>query len=122
MSLTKDLELLQNQLSYSGYIETHKEYDFDLFSKPDAVINCVTIASKDDFHILYLEVKSNWKAISQEVAKKKKSPCMVITSYGEYTILATMKDHNTLHAKPRYVVIDDSNPKDINWVPEDFRQ
>jgi len=36
---------------------------------------------------------------------------MVITSYTSYTILATMKDYNTLHAKPRYVIIDNSKPQ-----------
>ena len=51
MSLTKDLELLQNQLSYSGYIETHKEYDFDLFSTPSNHSFLVTLKSKMD--ILY---------------------------------------------------------------------
>lgn len=111
MSFSKDIEPLQKQLSYAGYSEVREPYDISSLSKPEAVVECETIASKSFFNILYLEVKSNWKAISQEVAKKNENPCLVITSYGDYTILATMKDHTTLHAKPRYVVIDDSKPQ-----------
>jgi len=111
MSFSKDIEPLQKQLSYAGYNEVREPYDISSLSKPEAVVECETVASKGFFNILYLDVKSNWKAISQEVAKKNENPCLVITSYGDYTILATMKDHNTLHAKPRYVVIDDSKPQ-----------
>jgi len=111
LSFSKDLESLQKQLSYAGYSEVREPYDVSSLSKSEAVIECETIASKHFFNILYLEVKSNWKLISQEVAKKNQNPCLVITSFGDYTILATMKDHNTLHAKPRYVVIDNSKPK-----------
>ena len=111
MSFSKDLESLHKQLSHVGYNQVREPYDTSSLSKPDVVIECETIASKGFFNILHLEVKSNWKAISQEVAKKHENPCLVITSYGDYTILATMKDHNTLHAKPRYVVIDNSKPQ-----------
>ena len=111
MIFSKDMESLQKQLSYAGYREVREPFDTSSLSKPEVVIECETIASKGFFNILYLEVKSNWKAISQEVAKKNENPCLVITSYGDYTILATMKDHSTLHAKPRYVVIDNSKPQ-----------
>ncbi len=111
MSFSKELGSLQKQLLHSGYSEIREPYDISSLSKSEAVIECETIASKGFFNILYLEVKSNWKAIAQEVAKNNENPCMVITSYGNYTILATIKDHNTLHAKPRYVVIDNSKPQ-----------
>ena len=111
MSFSKDLESLHRQLSHAGYNQVREPYDTSSLSRPDVVIECETIASKGFFNILYLDVKSNWKAISQEVAKKHENPCLVITSYGDYTILATIKDHNTLHAKPRYIVIDNSKPQ-----------
>jgi len=105
------MESLQKQLSHAGYSEVREPFDTSSLSKPEVIIECEIIASKGFFNILYLEVKSNWKLISQEVAKKNENPCLVITSYGDHTILATMKDHNTLHAKPRYVVIDNSKPQ-----------
>ncbi len=111
MNFLKELESLQKQFSYAGYSEVREPYDISSLSKPEVVVECETIASKGFFNILYLEVKSNWKAISQEVAKKNDNPCLVITSYENYTILATMKDHTTLHAKQRYVVIDNSKPQ-----------
>jgi predicted helicase len=105
------MESLQKKLSYVGFSQTREPYDVSSLSKPEAIIECETIASKGFFNILYLEVKSNWKSIAQEVAQKNENPCLVITSYVDYTILATMRDHNTLHAKPRYVVIDNSKPQ-----------
>lgn len=107
MSLSSNiLDHLRHNLSNAGYASTNKPFDVDSLSKSDTVMDCRTIAGKNHFNIIYLQVKSNWKSTVQEVAIKDGRPCLVITAYNNYVILATIKEYGTNNAHSQYVVLD----------------
>ena len=107
MSFRENVESLQNEFRHNGYSIINEPYDISILDKEKVIDGCEIIARKDFFNIIYMQVKSNWRSIATEVAKKSENSCLVITRYGDsHTILSTMKDHSTLHAKPRYVVLD----------------
>ena len=107
MSFRENVESLQNEFRHNGYSIINEPYDISILDKEKVVDGCEIIARKDFFNIIYMQVKSNWRGIATEVAKKSENSCLVITRYGDsHTILSTMKDHSTLHPKPRYVVLD----------------
>ena len=107
MSLSSGmLDHLRRDLSNSGYAPINKPFDVDSLSKSDTVMDCRIIAGKSHFNIIYLQVTSNWKATIQEVAIKDGRPCLVVTAYDNYAILATVKEYGTGTAHPQYVVLD----------------
>ena len=107
MSFIDNLETFQKQLNRAGYTPQREPFDISILVKEDVVVDCEIIAKKDFYNILYVEVQSNWRGIATDVAKKNQNPCLVITKYRDsHIILSTMKDHITLHAKPRHIVID----------------
>ena len=117
MSFSDNIEPLRKKLERVGYAETYEEWDISKIKNQNAIINCAIIAKKHFFNISYLEVESNWKSISAEIAKKNDNPCLIITRYGDsHIILTRLEDHNTKYSKPRYVVMDISSSKQL----EDF--
>jgi len=120
MSLRRDmLDELRRDLKHAGYARVDRPYDISRLSRPERVIECETLASKNYFNVLYLQVESNWKAMAQEVALKENRACLVVTAYRKYVILATVKDFKTESAKARYVVLDDPDkqlPKFIKAI------
>ncbi len=107
---------LRRDLKNAGYARVSKLYDIDSLSKPEIVIECETIASKNYFNVLYLQVESNWKSMAQEVALKENRACLVVTAYRKYVILATVKNFMTKNAKTRYVVLDDPDKQLSKFV------
>ena len=106
MSLPPDmLDRLRRDLSNAGYAPTNKLFDVGSLTKPDTVTDCRTIAGKSHFNVIYLQVTSSWKATAQEVAMKDGRPCLVVTAYNDYVILATVKEYGTGSARPQYVVL-----------------
>lgn len=103
----ENLKVLQNRLARAGYARTYEQFDTSVLVDGHAVKNIEIIARKDFYNVLYMEARANWRSISTDVARKNLNPCLVITRYGEsHIILSTVKDHFTLHPKPRYLVIE----------------
>ena len=105
---THNLEIFEREFRNAGYESNIRDpFDISDLVKGDKVIDCEVIARKDFYNILYMEAESNWRGIATDVIKKNQDPCLVITAYKEtHIILSTKRDPLTLHAKPRYVVID----------------
>ena len=110
------IDSLHKHLKDAGFVQTSEPYNISSLSKPESVNECEVIATKDYFKVILLDVESNWKSLAQEVAKNNIAPCLVVTQYGNNVIMATLKDYNTIHQKPQYVVLDGSKPK----LLEDF--
>ena len=118
MTFVDNLESIQKKLKNAGYESVREPFDISSLEKQYSVKDCEIIAKKDFYNILYMEAKSNWRGISTDVVKKNHGPCLVITKYlDSHIILSTMSDHSTLHAKPRYVVI---NINSKTYSIEDF--
>lgn len=106
MSFEDNIESLQKILKLNGYENVRKYVDISSLVRDKSVYDCEIIARKDDYDILYLEAKSNWRGIATDVARQQNKSCLVITGYGEtHLILSTVKDYVT-NPKPRHVVID----------------
>ncbi len=106
MSFDEHIKPLQRDFQNVGYTTIREPWDTSRLCNEDAVIDVEIIARKDYFNILYLEAESNWRGLSSQVAQKNTNPCMVITRYGDtHHIFTTMRDHGTLHAKPRHVIL-----------------
>ncbi len=107
MTFTDRLKEIQRELQFMGYISTIKPVKIDDLKKENTIQNCKIISKKDQYNILYMEAKSNWKGIATNVAKNQRKPCLVITSYGDsYLILSTVNGITTNTPKPRHLIID----------------
>ena len=121
MRFEENLKLMQKRLVLAGYGRIREPYDTSRLAREHAVTDVEAIAKKDDYIVLYLEAKSNWKGIATDVAKNNENPCLVITRYDDTrTILSAMRDHGTLNPKPRHVVIEREAAR--NWSMERFME
>lgn len=107
MTFTEQVKALHREFSRVGYEVLRKPVDTSMLSKEERIAYCEIIARKDYFNIIYLEVTSNWKRISNEVARHSQHPCLVITKYkNSHHILTIVRNHGTRDAKARYLIID----------------
>ena len=119
MKFEDNLKAVQGRLARAGYGRIRDPYDTSRLAREHAVTDVEAIAKKDDYTVLYLEAKSNWKGIATDVARNNENPCLVITRYDDTrTILSAMRDHGTLNPKPRHIVIESNAAK--GWSMDRF--
>ncbi len=119
MNFEENLKAVQGRLARAGYGRIRDPYDTSRLAREHAVTDVEAIAKKDDYTVLYLEAKSNWKGIATDVARNNENPCLVITGYDDTrTILSTIRDHGTLNPKPRHVVIESNAAR--SWSMDRF--
>lgn len=107
MSFTERLKALHREFNRAGYEVLRKPVDISMLPKEEQIAHCEIIARKDYYNIIYLEATSNWKKISNEVARHSKYPCLVITRHDcSHHILTTIRHHGTRNAKASYCIID----------------
>ena len=113
MSFDENVRLLQRKLRSAGYESVLDHVDLSGLSKKDKIEDCEIIARKEFFNVMYIQAESNWRRIASEVARRSRGPCLVITRYRDsHYIFTTVRDHGTLNAKPRYVILETgSKPK-----------
>ena len=105
MSYEDGVDFLQRLLQRSGFRLLRTPTNIDVLVREWAIEDCEIIANKDRYGIIYLEAKSNWKSIANDVLNNTPNPCLVITKYQKiYFILSTLKD-----SKVRHVIIDSNS-------------
>ena len=110
MGFIENLESIRKELKLNGFAMVNEPFNLNILKREDIVSDIEIIANKENYSILYVEVKSNWKSIATEVAKKYNDPCLIITNYKHNNlILTTLKDY-LIDPAPRHIVID-SNSK-----------
>ena len=115
MSFFDNLTKIQKELKLAGYELVNEPYGFLEILKESKVHDCEIIAKKDYYKIIYLEVESNWRGIATAILKDNPSSCMVITKYkDEHIFCSVLKDHTTLHPKPRHILID-TESNNYSW-------
>ena len=113
MSFEENLRKLQVKLRRAGYAPQERFYDLD--SIKNEVEDIKYISREKRFDILYVEAKSNWRKISSEIVKDRRTHCLIFTRYDEsHMIVTAVRGAGTIHAMPRHLVIESGSTRNMS--------
>ena len=107
---TKDIQLLFVNNGYTYYDEL---YDTRNISKNEFIDSCHIIARKENFVIIHVDAKSNWRSIATELISKNNDMCLVITHVTRNHYVFSTPLYENGKQKPSHIVINDSTQQNI---------
>ena len=106
----KDMRLL---FVNNGYTYADDLYDTRNISKKESIDFCYIIARKENFVIIYVEARSNWRSIATELITKNNDMCLVITHVAGNHYVFSTPIHEDGKQRSAHVVINDSTQQNI---------
>ena len=106
----KDMRLL---FVNNGYTYADDLYDTRNISKKESIDFCYIIARKENFVIIYVEAKSNWRSIATELITKNNDMCLVVTHVAGNHYVFSTPIYEDGKQRPAHVVINDSTQQNI---------
>ena len=92
----------------NGYTYTDEIYDTRNISRNEFIDSCYIIARKENFVIIHVDAKSNWRSIATELISKNNDMCLIVTHVtGNHYVFST-PIYEDGKQKPSHIVINDS--------------
>ena len=113
MSLSFTAKDIQTMFVNNGYIHHNELYNIKNISKNKLVNSCHVIAKKENFLIIYVDVKSNWRSITTELISKNNNICLIITHVAKNHYVFSTSIHVDGIQKFSHVIINDSTRQNI---------
>ena len=97
----------------NGYTYTDEIYDTRNISRNEFIDSCYIIARKENFVIIHVDAKSNWRSIATELISKNNDMCLIVTHVtGNHYVFST-PIYEDGKQKPSHIVINDSTQQNI---------
>ena len=92
MSFAENVSAMHDLFRCGGFGTMCKPYPLDQVREKKNVIDCICIASRNDYEVIYAEVKSNQESIAGDLIRSHLIPCLVITRMGQTFVYSVMND------------------------------
>ena len=97
----------------NGYTYADELYDTRNISRNEFIDSCYIIARKENFVIIHVDAKSNWRSIATELITKNNDMCLIVTHVtGNHYVFST-PIYEDGKQKPSHIVINDSTQQNI---------
>lgn len=98
MTFKENVSHIHDMFYNAGFATLNEFYSLDRVAEKKKVIDCVLVAKRGEYEIIYAEVKSNQESIAGDLAKSHHIPCLVITQMNDmyaFTVLDYDSPRNT---------------------------
>ncbi len=113
MSLPSNAKDLRILFVNKGYTYADDLYDTRNISKNKFIGSCYIIARKENFVVIHVDAKSNWRSIATELITKNNNMCLIVTHVtGNHYVFST-PIYEDGKQKPSHIVINDSTQQNI---------
>lgn len=101
MNFNDNVSYIQELFHKFEFDTVNELYPLDQIGKRNMVLDCIMLAKRGCFEVIYVEVKANSESIAGDLARSHLTPCLVITRINTVYVFTTInyRSFKPIHSK-----------------------